>query len=90
MHSPYSPVLQEIQSKVVEKLGMGPKDGDEDSWKAGFNHVMLNRYEDGSVYIGKHNDTKHNKVISGLCFRNNMYRESDLVWIGDREFEPRS
>lgn len=38
----------------------------EDNKFYGFNHVMLNRYDDGSVYIGKHRDNKENKVCKFL------------------------
>ncbi|KAF8885902.1 hypothetical protein CPB84DRAFT_1788075 [Gymnopilus junonius] len=31
-----------------------------------FNHVMLNLYEDGTVYIGNHRDNIENKVIASL------------------------
>ncbi|KAG8752920.1 hypothetical protein FRC11_007883 [Ceratobasidium sp. 423] len=27
---------------------------------------MLNKYEDGSVYIGRHSDTKENKIIASV------------------------
>jgi len=45
----YPPVLRVIQDKVEEKLGVT------------FNHVMLNLYEDGKVYIGNHRDNLENK-----------------------------
>ncbi|KAG8982158.1 hypothetical protein FRC05_000300 [Tulasnella sp. 425] len=50
MHYPYPPILQEIQKAVEDELGVS------------FNHVMLNRYDDGSVYIGKHSDNLENKA----------------------------
>lgn len=50
MHYPYPPILQEIQKAVEDELGVS------------FNHVMLNRYDDGSVYIGKHSDHHENKA----------------------------
>ncbi|KAG8898216.1 hypothetical protein FRB99_007593 [Tulasnella sp. 403] len=54
MHHPYPPLLQDIQTQVEQALGVS------------FNHVMLNRYDDGSVYIGKHSDNLENKVIASL------------------------
>ncbi|KAF8596523.1 hypothetical protein BDV93DRAFT_500401 [Ceratobasidium sp. AG-I] len=54
LHTTYPPTLQAIQDKVEATLGVK------------FNHVMLNRYEDGSVYIGKHRDNKENKVIASV------------------------
>jgi hypothetical protein len=40
MHHPFPDVLEVIRERL--ELALGVK----------FNHVMLNRYEDGSVYIG--------------------------------------
>jgi hypothetical protein len=40
----HPPILQEIQKYVEDKL------------QTTFNHCMLNRYDDGSVYIGSHSD----------------------------------
>lgn len=54
MHYPYPPVLVEIQDVLQAVLGVQ------------FNHVMLNRYEDGSVSIGRHSDTLENKVIASI------------------------
>jgi len=54
MHHPYPPVLLEIQDVLQAVLGVE------------FNHVMLNRYEDGSVSIGRHSDTLENKVIASI------------------------
>ncbi|KAG8928292.1 hypothetical protein FRC01_006175 [Tulasnella sp. 417] len=50
MHYPYPSILQEIQKMVEDELGVT------------FNHVMLNRYDDGTVYIGKHSDHIENKA----------------------------
>lgn len=50
MNYPYPALLVEIQNMVSTALGIG------------FDHVMLNWYQDGSVYIGKHRDTKENQV----------------------------
>ncbi|KAG8829613.1 hypothetical protein FRC17_006302, partial [Serendipita sp. 399] len=54
MNHPYPALLVEIQNRVSEVLGVG------------FDHVMLNWYQDGSVHIGKHRDTKENQVIASL------------------------
>ena len=56
MNYPYPPLLEEIQRAVSEKLGVG------------FDHVMLNLYQDGSVHIGKHRDTKENQVSLAQVF----------------------
>ncbi|GAA5849050.1 hypothetical protein JCM5353_004144 [Sporobolomyces roseus] len=50
----YPPLLRKIQDLVEAKLGMS------------FNHCMLNRYEDGQVYIGNHRDNRENRVIASL------------------------
>lgn len=50
MHHDYSISLSVIQKRVEDLLGET------------FNHVMLNRYKNGKEYIGKHRDTKENKV----------------------------
>ncbi|KLO13836.1 hypothetical protein SCHPADRAFT_811863, partial [Schizopora paradoxa] len=50
LHHDYPPLLLEIQKQVEDFLGEN------------FNHVMLNLYESGQEYIGKHRDTKENKV----------------------------
>ncbi|KAG9100348.1 hypothetical protein FRC06_004241 [Ceratobasidium sp. 370] len=54
LHTTYPPTLRKVQDMVESELGVT------------FNHVMLNRYEDGSVYIGKHSDNKENKVIASV------------------------
>ncbi|KZT54972.1 hypothetical protein CALCODRAFT_437771 [Calocera cornea HHB12733] len=54
MHHPYPDVLLEIQEALQAVLGVE------------FNHVMLNRYEDGGVSIGRHSDTLENKVIASI------------------------
>lgn len=72
MHHPYPPVLAKLQSQMEDALGMTAsmpstsstnKDESQTS-HGGFNHVMLNRYDDGTVYIGRHNDTKENNASS--------------------------
>jgi hypothetical protein len=50
LHTTYPPTLRKIQNMVESELGVT------------FNHVLLNRYEDGSIYIGKHSDGKENRV----------------------------
>lgn len=40
MNHPFPPVLETIRIRLEEELGVK------------FNHVMLNRYEDGNIYIG--------------------------------------
>jgi len=45
----YPPVLRDIQDQVEKRLGVT------------FNHVMMNLYEDGTVYIGNHRDNIENK-----------------------------
>lgn len=60
LHTTYPPTLRAIQDQVEAELGVT------------FNHVMLNKYEDGNVYIGRHSDTKENKVscfITSICVR---------------------
>ncbi|CAA7265714.1 unnamed protein product [Cyclocybe aegerita] len=54
MNYEYPQVLREIQDQVEDKLGVK------------FNHVMLNLYEDGTIYIGNHRDTPENKVIASV------------------------
>ncbi|KAG8830326.1 hypothetical protein FRC17_005052 [Serendipita sp. 399] len=56
MNHPYPALLVEIQNRVSEVLGVG------------FDHVMLNWYQDGSVHIGKHRDTKENQVLRGPLY----------------------
>jgi alkylated DNA repair dioxygenase AlkB len=52
MHNDYPPVISSIQDLAEEKLGVQ------------FNHVMLNRYDSGDVYIGLHSDNLENRVIA--------------------------
>ena len=76
MHYPYPAIVKEIQDIVENALGLGehfnpslPREDDPiDGAATGFNHVMLNRYDDGSVYIGKHGDSKENKVRNHLVY----------------------
>ena len=62
----YPTVLRQIQDQVEEMLGVK------------FNHVMLNLYEDGTVYIGNHRDNIDNKQVQSLaslraCSDDNVY-----------------
>ncbi|GAA5957423.1 hypothetical protein JCM8115_006985 [Rhodotorula mucilaginosa] len=50
----YPPLLREIQDLVEAKLDVK------------FNHVMLNLYENGQIYIGNHRDNRENRVIASL------------------------
>jgi alkylated DNA repair dioxygenase AlkB len=52
LHTEYPKVLSSIQRVVEQKLGVQ------------FNHVMLNRYDTGDVYIGLHRDNLENRVIA--------------------------
>jgi alkylated DNA repair dioxygenase AlkB len=55
MHSPFPPLIQEIADRLSSSDCLGEA--------VGFNHCMLNRYENGNIYIGKHSDNLENKVI---------------------------
>nr|XP_031857833.1 uncharacterized protein CI109_006776 [Kwoniella shandongensis]KAA5524905.1 hypothetical protein CI109_006776 [Kwoniella shandongensis] len=54
MHYPFPPILENIRLRLEVELGVR------------FNHVMLNRYDDGSVYIGRHSDNLNNLVIASV------------------------
>ncbi|GAA6010529.1 hypothetical protein JCM11491_006982 [Sporobolomyces phaffii] len=54
MQHEYPPLLRKIQDMIEAKLGVK------------FNHCMMNRYENGSVYIGNHRDNRENRVIASL------------------------
>jgi len=70
MHSPYPPLIAKLQSEVEKVLGLydsaSPETGSDNDTINGFNHVLLNLYDDGTVYIGRHRDTKENNVIASL------------------------
>ncbi|KAF8340572.1 uncharacterized protein EI90DRAFT_2966451 [Cantharellus anzutake] len=68
MHYPYPNLVSEIQRLLEKTLGFGLEDMAEGEGNnlTGFNHVMLNKYDDGSVYIGQHSDSRENKVIASL------------------------
>lgn len=77
MQYPYPPLLAKLQSEVEKVLGLddstssipGPENDNAKAVMSGFNHVMLNRYDDGTVYIGRHRDTKENNVrMQETCF----------------------
>lgn len=55
MHSPFPPLLEQIAARLATKDCLGEE--------VKFNHCMLNMYEDGNIYIGKHSDNVENKVI---------------------------
>ena len=65
MHYTYPSVIRDIQKLLEKTLGFVPdaskEDKDKDTLMA-FNHVMLNKYDNGDVYIGQHSDTRENKV----------------------------
>ena len=52
LHTLSPTVITSIQSLVENKLGVQ------------FNHVMLNKYDSGDVYIGLHADNLENRVIA--------------------------
>ncbi|WWC93990.1 hypothetical protein V866_000828 [Kwoniella sp. B9012] len=54
MHHPFPAILEEIRDRLERDLGVR------------FNHCMLNRYDDGNVYIGKHSDNLNNLVIASI------------------------
>ncbi|ORX36822.1 hypothetical protein BD324DRAFT_651303 [Kockovaella imperatae] len=54
MNHPFPPVLESMRERLEQHLGVK------------FNHVMLNRYDDGSVYIGRHSDNLNNLVIASI------------------------
>ena len=69
IHTEYPPVLSSIQSMVESKLGVQ------------FNHVMLNKYDSGDVYIGLHADGVENRVIATVSLgaeRNFIMRHRTL------------
>lgn len=56
MHFPFPPLLEEIAARLASPDCLGSE--------VKFNHAMLNRYEDGSIYIGRHSDNgeKQNEI----------------------------
>ncbi|KAN0066404.1 hypothetical protein ACQY0O_000498 [Thecaphora frezii] len=71
MHSPFPPLLNHIASLLCRDDCLGPE--------VRFNHCMLNRYDDGSVYIGRHSDNCENKVIVTVSLG------ADRSWIMERK-----
>jgi alkylated DNA repair dioxygenase AlkB len=55
MHAPFPPLLETIAARLSTDDCLGAQ--------VKFNHAMLNSYEDGQVYIGRHSDNLENKVI---------------------------
>ncbi|SPO20715.1 uncharacterized protein UTRI_00191 [Ustilago trichophora] len=74
LHSPFPPLLDHIASLLSTDECLGSE--------VRFNHCMLNRYDDGSVYIGKHSDNLENKVIVTVSLG------ADRSWIMERK-QPR-
>lgn len=56
MHSPFPPLLDSIARQLCTDACLGSE--------VRFNHAMLNRYEDGGIYIGRHSDNLENHVIA--------------------------
>ncbi|RXK38521.1 hypothetical protein M231_04153 [Tremella mesenterica] len=54
MHHPFPPILETMRQRLEQELGVK------------FNHCMLNRYDSGDVYIGKHSDNLNNLVIASI------------------------
>lgn len=71
MHSPFPPLLNEIASLISTDACLGSE--------VRFNHCMLNRYDNGSVYIGKHSDNIENQVIVTVSLG------ADRSWIMERK-----
>lgn len=73
VHYPYPPSLAKLQCDVERVLGLeysafsevGRDDDCSRATTRGFNHLMLNRYDDGTIYIGRHRDVKENNVSDG-------------------------
>ncbi|PWZ02878.1 hypothetical protein BCV70DRAFT_229290 [Testicularia cyperi] len=72
MHAPFPPLLNHIASMLStdECLGSDVR----------FNHCMLNRYDDGSIYIGRHSDNIENQVIVTVSLGANR------SWIMERKY----
>ena len=74
LHAPFPPWLDHIASLLSTDECLGSE--------VRFNHCMLNRYDDGSVYIGRHSDNIENKVIVTVSLG------VDRSWIMERK-QPR-
>lgn len=75
LHAPFPPLLNHIASLLSSDDCLGSE--------VRFNHCMLNRYDDGSIYIGRHSDNIENKVIVTVSLG------ADRSWIMERK-SPRS
>ncbi|EST09785.1 Alpha-ketoglutarate-dependent dioxygenase AlkB-like protein [Kalmanozyma brasiliensis GHG001] len=71
LHAPFPPLLNHIASLLSSPDCLGEE--------VRFNHCMLNRYDDGSIYIGKHADNIENKVIVTVSLG------ADRSWIMQRK-----
>lgn len=71
LHAPFPPLLDHIASLLSTNDCLGDE--------VRFNHCMLNRYDDGSVYIGRHSDNLENKVIVTISLG------ADRSWIMQRK-----
>lgn len=76
LHSPFPPLLDHIASLISSDECLGKE--------VRFNHCMLNRYDDGSVYIGRHSDNIENKVIVTVSLG------ADRSWIMQRKATKRA
>ncbi|SYW76685.1 uncharacterized protein UBRO2_01522 [Ustilago bromivora] len=74
LHAPFPPLLDHIASLLSTDECLGSE--------VRFNHCMLNRYDDGSIYIGRHSDNIENKVIVTVSLG------ADRSWIMERK-QPR-
>ncbi|SNX81467.1 uncharacterized protein MEPE_00172 [Melanopsichium pennsylvanicum] len=71
LHSPFPPLLNHIASLLCTDGCLGSQ--------VRFNHCMLNKYENGSIFIGKHSDNIENKVIVTISLG------ADRSWIMQRK-----
>lgn len=71
LHAPFPPLLNHIASLLSSDDCLGTN--------VRFNHCMLNRYDDGSIYIGRHSDNIENKVIATVSLG------ADRSWIMERK-----
>ncbi|SJX60188.1 uncharacterized protein SRS1_11502 [Sporisorium reilianum f. sp. reilianum] len=71
LHAPFPPLLDHIASLLSSDACLGEE--------VRFNHCMLNRYDDGSIYIGRHSDNIENKVIVTVSLG------ADRSWIMERK-----
>lgn len=66
MHAPFPPLLEQIASKLSTDTCLGSD--------VKFNHAMLNSYENGQVYIGKHSDNCECYLVLAIwnCIHDSM------------------